>query len=88
MQATSYAFMVAYQYVFHCINEHRLWFDVGIEEYTTVYHHETDQQKLWFDVGREEYTTDNSSLLCGTYPSSKTKVAINLQRDQSPHYYK
>lgn len=36
MQATSYAFMVAYQYVFHSINEHRLWFDVGIEEYTTV----------------------------------------------------
>ncbi len=34
-----------------------LWFDVGIEEYTTEHHRAHTQNKLWFDVGIEEYTT-------------------------------
>ena len=34
-----------------------LWFDVKIEEYTTVRRNSKPKRELWFDVKIEEYTT-------------------------------
>ena len=39
-----------------------LWFDVGIETYTTQQQHQQHQRVLWFDVGIETYTTSVCSL--------------------------
>ncbi len=36
-----------------------MWFDVGIEEYTTARPMTRNILSLWFDVGIEEYTTSN-----------------------------
>ena len=38
-----------------------LWFDVGIETYTTDFCQLVDKYLLWFDVGIETYTTPSSS---------------------------
>ena len=37
--------------------KHRLWFDVGTTENTTVGQADRDAQRLWFDVGTTENTT-------------------------------
>ena len=35
----------------------KLWFDVGIETYTTLANEDSFVVVLWFDVGIETYTT-------------------------------
>ena len=40
-----------------------LWFDVGIETYTTADETHRHRCKLWFDVGIETYTTFNEQVL-------------------------
>ena len=46
-----------------------LWFDVGIERYTTVWRRARAELALWFDVGIERYTTQrcgrSQRLRCG-----------------------
>ena len=37
----------------------RLWFDVGIKRYTTLFIPSLRVTVLWFDVGIKRYTTDH-----------------------------